>query len=50
LTYGINVYNRLRADKSAFSDVIAHVPLSFGKTAVRVGDAPEEIAADEVSG
>jgi predicted permease len=50
LTYGINVYNRLRADKSAFSDVIAHIPLSFGKTAVRVGDAPEEIAADEVSG
>jgi predicted permease len=50
LTYGINVYNRLRADKSAFSDVIAHIPLSFGKTAVRIGDAPEEIAADEVSG
>jgi predicted permease len=50
LTYGINVYNRLRADKSAFSDVIAHIPLSFTKTAVRVGDAPEEIAADEVSG
>ena len=50
LTYGINVYNRLRADRSVFSDVIGFVPLSFTKTAVRVGDAPEEVNADEVSG
>jgi predicted permease len=49
-TYGINVYNRLREDRSAFSDVIAYVPLDFTKTAVRVGEAPEEINADEVSG
>jgi predicted permease len=47
---GINVYNRLRADKSAFSDVIAYVPLSFSKTAVRFADQPEEVEADEVSG
>ena len=48
---GINVYNRLRADRSAFSDVIAYVPLSMaGKTAVRVGESPEEVEADEVSG
>jgi len=47
---GINVYNRLRADKSEFSDVIGYVPLSFTKTAVRYGDAPEEVEADEVSG
>ncbi len=47
---GINVYNRLRADKSAFSDVIGYVPLSFSKTAVRSDDVPEEVAADEVSG
>ncbi len=47
---GINVYNRLRADKSAFRDVIGYVPLSFTKTAVRVGEAPEEVEADEVSG
>jgi predicted permease len=49
-SYGINVYKRLREDRSAFSDVIAYVPLSFTKMAVRVGETPEEIAADEVSG
>jgi predicted permease len=50
LTFGVNVYNRLRADKSAFEDVIAYVPLSFAKTGVRFGDTPEEVQADEVSG
>lgn len=49
-TYGVNVYNRLREDKSAFSDVIAYVPLSFTKTAARYGNVPEETRADEVSG
>ena len=47
---GINIYNRLREDKSVLSAVIAYVPLSFNKTAVRVGDNPEEVRADEVSG
>jgi predicted permease len=47
---GINIYNRLREDRSTASDVIAYVPLAFKKTAVRVGDVPEEISADEVSG
>jgi hypothetical protein len=49
-TFGINTYRRLREDQSALSDVIAYVPLSFTKTAVRFGDSPEEVAADEVSG
>jgi hypothetical protein len=49
-TYGINVYNRLREDQSAFSDVIAYAPLSENKTAVRFADTPEEIEANEVSG
>ena len=49
-TYGINVYNRMREDRSVFSDLIAYVPLSFNKVAARYGDAPEEIEADEVSG
>jgi predicted permease len=49
-TYGINVYNRLRADRSVFSDLIAYVPLAIEKTAVRVGNSPEEVEADEVSG
>lgn len=48
--YGINVYNRLREDGSVFSDVVAYVPLSFSKTAIRFGDSPEEAEADEVSG
>jgi predicted permease len=46
----ILLYQRLREDRSVISDVIAYVPLSFGKTAVRIGDQPEEIRADEVSG
>ena len=49
-TYGINVYNRLRANRSVFSDLIAYVPLAFDKTAVRIGSSPEEVEADEVSG
>ncbi|MGB6687949.1 MAG: ABC transporter permease [Terracidiphilus sp.] len=47
---GINIYNRLREDNSVLSAVVAYVPLSFHKTAVRVGDNPEEVRADEVSG
>jgi predicted permease len=50
LTVGINVYNRMREDRSVFSDLIAYVPLSFAKTGVRFGEAPEEVNADEVSG
>ena len=47
---GINVYNRLRADRSVLDGVIAYIPLSFDKTSVRVGESPEEVRADEVSG
>ena len=49
-TFGINVYDRMREDRSVFSDLIAYVPLSFNKVAARYGDAPEEIETDEVSG
>ncbi len=48
--FGINVYQRLREDRSAFSDVIAYVPLSETKTPVRYGNTPEKVEADEVSG
>ena len=48
--YGINVYNRLREDRSVFSDVIAYVPLAEHKTAVRFETVPEDIQADAVSG
>ena len=47
---GINIYNRLREDQSVASDIIAYIPLSFSKTAIRFGDSPEEARADEVSG
>ncbi len=49
-TYGINVYNQLRTDRNALSDLIAYVPLAIDKTAVRFGNTPEEVEADEVSG
>jgi predicted permease len=48
--FGINVYQRLREDRSVFSDVVAYVPFSLRKTPVRFGDTPEEVRADEVSG
>ena len=48
--FGINVYNRMRADRSVFSDLVAYIPLSFSKVGARYGDTPEEIEADEVSG
>jgi predicted permease len=47
---GINIYRRFREDRDVVADVIAYIPLAFKKTSVRVGDLPEEIAADEVSG
>ena len=49
-TYGINVYRRLREDHTALADVVAYVPLAFNKTAIRIGDTPEEARAEEVSG
>ena len=49
-TFGINVYNRLRADRSVFSDLVAYVPLSLTHVGVRYADTPEEVEADEVSG
>jgi predicted permease len=48
--YGIDVYNRLKANRTVFSDLIAYVPLSFDKAAVRFGNTPEDVEADEVSG
>ncbi|MGO9433971.1 MAG: ADOP family duplicated permease [Terracidiphilus sp.] len=46
----LNIYYHLRQDRTVLSDVIAYVPLAFNKTAVRMGDSPEEIRANEVSG
>ena len=47
---GINIYNRLREDRSVVSDLIAYVPLSLNKTSVHIENDAEEARAYEVSG
>jgi predicted permease len=44
------VFEALRQRTDVFRDVIAYVPLGFGKVAVRYKDVPEEARGDEVSG
>ena len=48
MTY--NVYDTLRKQTSAISSLIAYVPLSSSKVAVRAGSQPEEAEGDMVSG
>ena len=43
-------FQELRKQKGVFSDLMAFVPISLNKTAVRFGDRPEEVEADMVSG
>src|SRR6266852_897370 len=43
-------FEQLRAQREVFADLVAFVPLSFSKSIVRIGDAPEEAAVDMVSG
>lgn len=49
-TFSYPVYEALRQQHGALSDVIAYVPLSTGKVAVRYGAQPEEAEGDMVSG
>ncbi len=44
------VFDQLRADRSVFADLIAFIPLSFDKVAIRYGSTPEEAAGVMVSG
>jgi predicted permease len=44
------VFEALRKEHAAFSDLMAYVPLAIGKTAIRIGEDPEEAEADMVSG
>jgi len=44
------VFEELRKQKSVFSDLMAYVPLSESKTAVRLDEEPEEAEVDMVSG
>lgn len=49
-TFSYPVYDALRKQNDAMTDVIAFVPLSPGKVAVRLGDTPEVAEGDMVSG
>ena len=49
-TMSYPVYDALRRQTSAVSSLIAYVPLSGSKVAVRVGSQPEEAEGDMVSG
>lgn len=49
-TFTLPVFEQLRQQKQVFSDVAAYVPLSFDKVEVRVGQAPDAVLADMVSG
>ncbi len=44
------VFEDLREDHHAFADLMAFVPLSIGKVAVRFGETPEEVRGEMVSG
>jgi predicted permease len=44
------VFEEIRKEHGAFSDLMAYVPLAIGKVAVRIGEDPEEAEADMVSG
>jgi predicted permease len=44
------VFKALREQRGVFSDLIAYVPLSLDKVAVRIGEEPEEAEGDMVSG
>ena len=43
-------FEQLQTQRGVFADLVAFVPLSFSKSIVRLGDAPEEAAVDMVSG
>ncbi len=49
-TFPYTVYDALRMQHGPLSQVIAYVPLSTGKVAVRYGSQPEEAEGDMVSG
>ncbi len=49
-TFSMPVFAALRTRTDVLDDLVAFVPLSFNRTPVRVGNTPEEVWADEVSG
>jgi predicted permease len=49
-SFSFPVFQALRQEKRVFSDLIAHVPLGYGKVPVRYGNTPTEKQGEEVSG
>jgi predicted permease len=49
-SFSYPVFQALRQRSDVFTDLIAHIPLSYAKVPVRLGDMPEEKAGEEVSG
>src|ERR1700748_3031287 len=49
-TFSYPVYDALRQQRGGLSEVMAYVPLSTGKVAVRFGAQPEEAEGEMVSG
>jgi predicted permease len=49
-SFSYPVFQALRQNTNVLADVIAHIPLGYGKVPVRLGDIPTEKAGEEVSG
>jgi predicted permease len=49
-SFTLTIFEQLRQQKAAFAELIAYVPLSTDRTAVRYGNDPETVWADMVSG
>jgi predicted permease len=49
-SFSFPVFQALRQEKRVFSDLIAHVPLGYGKVPVRYRETPTEKQGEEVSG
>ena len=49
-SFSYPVFQALRQNTNVLADVIAHIPLGYGKIPVRLGDTPTEKAGEEVSG
>ncbi len=49
-SFSYPVFQALRQNTNVLADLIAHIPLGYGKIPVRLGDTPTEKAGEEVSG
>ncbi len=49
-SFSFPVFEALRKRSDVFAELMAHIPLSYGKVPVRVGAAPTEKSGEEVSG